>query len=153
MKILLLLFILVPLTELYILIQVGSEIGALPTVLLTIATAIAGVFLMRQQGMATMLEAQSEMASGKPPQEAVIGGVLIFIGGILLFIPGLVTDFLGFVLLIPPVRSYLVRQSMKGMTIRSHGHFRYQKDDSIIEGEWTEKEKRRPESLEDRDPK
>lgn len=146
MKIFLLFFLLIPLLELYLLIELGSVIGALPTVLLTIGTAIAGIYLIRQQGMATMMQAQHELQAGKPPQEAVINGVLIFIGGVLLFIPGLMTDTLGLLLLIPPVRSVMVRQSLKGMSTR--GAYRYRQDEeTIIEGEWTEKENRPPEQI------
>jgi UPF0716 protein FxsA len=137
---------LIPLLELYLLIELGSVIGALPTVLLTIGTAIAGIYLIRQQGMATMVQAQTDLQSGKPPQEAVVNGVLIFIGGVLLFIPGLMTDTLGFLLLIPPVRAAMVRQSLKGMQTR--GAYRYRKnDETIIEGEWTEKQERSPEQI------
>ena len=146
MKIFLLFFLLIPLLELYLLIELGSVIGALPTVLLTIGTAIAGIYLIRQQGMATMVQAQTDLQSGKPPQEAVVNGVLIFIGGVLLFIPGLMTDTLGFLLLIPPVRAAMVRQSLKGMQTR--GAYRYRKnDETIIEGEWTEKQERSPEQI------
>lgn len=150
MKIFLLFFLLIPLLELYLLIELGSVIGALPTVLLTIGTAIAGIYLIRQQGMATMMQAQVDLQSGKPPQEAVINGVLIFIGGVLLFIPGLMTDTLGFLLLIPPVRAAMVRKSLKGMQTR--GAYSYRRnDETIIEGEWTEKESRPPEQLNQRD--
>ncbi|MBN2646312.1 MAG: FxsA family protein [Thiotrichales bacterium] len=144
MKILLFLVIF-PLLELYLLIQVGSEIGALTTVLYTIFTAIIGVVLIRKQGLATMMQAQTALANQQAPQEAVINGVLIFVGGVLLFVPGLISDALGFFLLIPPLRQLLVKQSLKGMVLRTH--YRNRQGETIIEGEWSEKPPVQPDVL------
>lgn len=146
MRILFLLLFVVPLIELYFLIQLGSVIGALPTVLLTIFTAIAGIALMRSQGLATLQNAQLEMAAGKSPQASMFEGVFIFLGGVLLFFPGLISDFMGLLFLLPFVRRFLIKQSMKGM--QSQGRFRYQKGDSVYEGEWAEKPQQQPKSLE-----
>ncbi|MBD3777061.1 MAG: FxsA family protein, partial [Thiotrichales bacterium] len=73
-KVFLILFVLIPLAELYVLIQVGGVIGALPTVLLTVFTAIAGFLLMRTQGMSTLQQAQVAMAQGEAPQMAMMEG-------------------------------------------------------------------------------
>ncbi|HHS99443.1 MAG TPA: FxsA family protein, partial [Thiomicrospira sp.] len=111
--------------------------GALPTVLLTIFTAILGVILMRSQGLATLQNAQIEMAAGKSPQTSMLEGVFIFLGGMFLFFPGLISDTIGFLFLIPFVRRFLIKHSLKGF--QSQGHYRYQRDDSVYEGEWSEK--------------
>jgi UPF0716 protein FxsA len=137
MRILFLLLFVVPLIELYFLIQLGDVIGALPTVLLTIFTAILGVILMRSQGLATLQNAQIEMAAGKSPQTSMLEGVFIFLGGMFLFFPGLISDTIGFLFLIPFVRRFLIKHSLKGF--QSQGHYRYQRDDSVYEGEWSEK--------------
>ncbi|MEA1989356.1 MAG: FxsA family protein [Pseudomonadota bacterium] len=137
MRILFLLLFVVPLIELYFLIQLGDVIGALPTVLLTVFTAIVGVMLMRSQGVATMQNAQMEMAAGKSPQGSMLEGVFIFLGGVFLFFPGLISDSIGLLFLVPFIRRFLIKQSVKGM--KSSGHYRYQKDNSVYEGEWSEK--------------
>ena len=137
MRILFLLLFVIPLVELYFLIQVGENIGALPTILLTIFTAVAGIALMRMQGLAIMQKAQVAMASGQPPQMEVMEGVFIFLGGIFLFFPGLITDGIGFLFLMPFVRRFLIKQSLNGMQSRgSFGHKTQQ--NTYYEGEWTE---------------
>ncbi len=146
MKILILLLI-IPLIELYFLIQVGGMIGALPTVLLTIFTAVAGLFLMRSQGLATLQHAQQQMASGESPEASMFEGVFIFLGGLMLFFPGLISDTIGLLLLIPPVRHFLVKQSSKGMKARSY--YRYQRGEQVFEGEWEEKQPKSPEIITD----
>lgn len=137
MRILFLLLFIVPLIELYFLIQVGETIGALPTVLLTLFTAVAGIALMRMQGLAIMQKAQVSMAAGQPPQREVMEGVFIFLGGICLFLPGLITDGIGFLFLMPFVRHFLIKQSVNGM--QSRGRFQHKTEQNeYYEGEWTE---------------
>ena len=138
MRILFLLLFVIPLIELYFLIQVGEEIGAFPTILLTILTAVVGIALMRAQGLAIMQKAQLAMASGQPPQQEVMEGVFIFLGGIFLFFPGLISDGIGFLFLIPFVRQFFISQSLKGMS--SKGRFNYQSQKGeYYEGEWSER--------------
>lgn len=137
MRILIFLLI-IPLIELYFLIQVGGVIGALPTVLLTITTAVVGLLLMRSQGLATLQNAQQQMAAGESPEATMFEGVFIFLGGLMLFFPGLISDTIGLLLLVPPIRKFLVKQSAKGMKAR--GQFRYQQGDQVFEGEWEEKQ-------------
>jgi UPF0716 protein FxsA len=137
MRLLFLLLFIIPLIELYFLIQVGEEIGALPTILLTIFTAMAGIALMRMQGLAIMQKAQISMASGQPPQMEVMEGVFIFLGGIFLFLPGLITDGIGFLFLMPFVRHFLIKLSVNGM--QSRGRFRQDtQQNEYYEGEWSE---------------
>ena len=146
LKVFFLLFLLIPLVELYVLIQVGGVIGALPTVLLTITTAIVGVVLMRTQGLATMQRAQVAMNSGTPPQMELMEGVFIFLGGVFLFVPGLISDALGLLFLIPFVRQFLIKQSLKGTAMR--GRYQYQNTQGdYYEGEWTEAQPKQPRSL------
>ncbi|MBD3755979.1 MAG: FxsA family protein [Gammaproteobacteria bacterium] len=150
-KVFLILFVLIPLAELYVLIQVGGVIGALPTVLLTVFTAIAGFLLMRTQGMSTLQQAQVAMAQGEAPQMAMMEGVFIFLGGVLLLLPGLMTDALGLLFLVPFVRRALIRQTMKGFAVK--GHYRYQNSQGdIFEGEWREAEPKKPQNLTHQQP-
>jgi len=109
-KILFVFFIVVPLFELYVLIEMGSMIGAFPTILLIILTAALGAFLMKHQGLQVVKQAQIAVSRGEMPQQQVVEGMLIFIGGAVLLLPGLVTDLLGFLLLIPPIRAALAKR-------------------------------------------
>lgn len=145
MRILFLVLFIIPLIELYLLIQVGGVIGALPTILLTIATGVVGVVLMRSQGLATMQRAQQEMASGHSPEISMFEGVFIFVGGVFFFFPGLISDFIGLLFLVPFVRQFLIKQSVKGMEVK--GHYRYQHDNQVFEGEWEEKAAEKPKAI------
>lgn len=98
------LFILIPIIELYVLILVGSHIGALATILLVLITAIIGVNLLRSQGLSTLNQVQTQMQRGEMPATSLIEGMLLFFAGALLLTPGFVTDTIGFILMIPPVR-------------------------------------------------
>lgn len=102
--ILLVLFVIVPVVEIFFLIQVGSIIGAFSTILLILATAIVGAYLLRQQGLSTLSRFQKNLSSGNLPAQEIIEGVLLAIGGALLMTPGFVTDAMGFFCLIPFTR-------------------------------------------------
>lgn len=104
---LLLLFIIVPIVEIYILLAVGNLIGLWPTILLVLATGIAGAQLARTQGISLMLRIQQEMAAGRMPTEELIDGAMVLSGGLLLLTPGLCTDLTGFLLLAPFSRTFL----------------------------------------------
>jgi UPF0716 protein FxsA len=105
---LVLIFILVPIAELYVIIQVGEAIGLVPTLVLLIADAVLGSMLMRQQGRAAWMRFNRALAENRMPHKEVIDGVLVIMGGALLLTPGFITDIFGLVLLIPPTRA-LVR--------------------------------------------
>lgn len=111
----LLLFIGIPLTELYFLIEVGSVIGAFPTIFLTIFTALLGGALVRLQGFNTALRVRDGMERGEVPAIEMIEGVVLLLCGILLLLPGFFTDLFGFVCLIPPIR----RLAILGLLRRS----------------------------------
>src|SRR5918992_1001540 len=104
-----LLFAIVPVLELLILIKIGSRIGALNTVALVILTALAGLMLLRLEGLRTLRQIQLTLGQGQIPAEELLDGVLIFIGGILLLTPGVLTDLFALVLLIPYPRWHFKR--------------------------------------------
>src|ERR671921_2346451 len=110
---LVLLFIVVPIAELYVIIQVGQEIGALPTIAILIAVSVLGSMLLRSQGRGVWRRFNEGIAAGRPPAREVLDGVLVIFGGALLLTPGFLTDVLGILLLLPPtraaVRAVLVR--------------------------------------------
>jgi UPF0716 protein FxsA len=105
---LILLFIVVPIVELYVIIQVGGAIGVLPTIALLIADSVLGAMLMRHQGRSAWRRFNAALSEGRIPHREVIDGALVIFGGALLLTPGFVTDILGIVLLLPPTRA-LVR--------------------------------------------
>ncbi|MDX1594594.1 MAG: FxsA family protein [Gammaproteobacteria bacterium] len=107
--ILLLLFLVVPLVEIYLLIQAGGIIGALNTVALVVLTAVAGAWLLRLQGLATLRRVQRSLDQGVLPETELVEGVLLLVAGALLLTPGFVTDLIGFVLLVPATRGALAR--------------------------------------------
>lgn len=104
----LLVFVGAPLVELYVLIEVGSDIGALPTILLSIFTAALGGWLVRHQGLSVLFRVQRMLDAGEMPAVELIEGALLLVTGLLLLLPGFITDGLGFLVLIPPVRRLLI---------------------------------------------
>jgi len=107
--ILLALFLIVPLVEIYLLIQVGGVIGAIPTIALVVFTAVLGALLLRLQGLETLRRVQLATMHGEIPAMAMLEGVVLLISGALLLTPGFFTDALGFLGLIPPVRRWAIR--------------------------------------------
>lgn len=107
--ILLLVFIAVPLLEIALLIKIGQEIGFWATILLVIGTAVLGSWLLHSQGMETLKRVLASMDEGKPPVAPVFEGFLLIMAGLLLIMPGIITDTLGFILLLPSVRTLIVR--------------------------------------------
>lgn len=103
----LLILIGVPAGELWLLIEVGSEIGALTTIALIILTAVLGTILFRVQGLATLQRLQEHVARDETPVAEVVSGFGLLFAGLLLLIPGFATDALGFLLFIPPLRRWL----------------------------------------------
>jgi UPF0716 protein FxsA len=104
---LVLLFIVVPIAELYVIIQVGQAIGVLPTLALLIADALLGSILLRHQGRAAWVRFNRALAENRIPHKEVFDGVLIIFGGALLLTPGFITDIFGLILLIPPTRALI----------------------------------------------
>ena len=109
MFLLLALFIVVPLVELYVIIKIGGAIGVLPTIALLLLDSILGTMLLRSQGRAVWARFQAALAENRIPGREVFDGAMVIIGGTLLLTPGFVTDVVGLVFLIPPTRD-LVRR-------------------------------------------
>jgi UPF0716 protein FxsA len=104
-----LLFIGLPLLELYILIKIGSHLGAFVTIGLIIFTGVLGLLLARFEGLRTLRQIRQNLSQGIVPAEEMVDSVLIFVGGVLFVIPGVITDFAALVLLIPFTRTIFKR--------------------------------------------
>ena len=124
-----LVFLIVPIIEIYLLIKVGSWIGGIPTVASLIFLSLLGAYLMRTQGFRVMNQIREELSRGRVPAAQVLDGAMIFIGGVLLMTPGFFTDFLGIFFLIPFTRRLIKmwlglwlqsRISRGGFVIRRH---------------------------------
>jgi len=110
------LFLVIPLVEIYFLIQVGQVIGAGWTIFLVVATAVIGAFLLRLQGFQTLQRAQSVMAKAQIPAMEMMEGLCLLVSGALLLTPGFFTDTLGFLLLLPPLRRSVISHLVKNST-------------------------------------
>ena len=112
--ILMALFLVIPIIEIYVLIQVGGYIGVLPTIALVVLTAVIGASLLRSQGMQTYLRFNQALSEGRPPANEILEGVALLIGGALLLTPGFFTDLIGFFCLLPftrrPVVTFIVNR-------------------------------------------
>jgi UPF0716 protein FxsA len=102
------LFIVVPIVEIYVLIKVGSWLGALPTIALIVFGAVLGAFLVRWQGFELLRRVRESLARGELPAMEMLEGVIVLASGILLLVPGFITDIVGLALLIPAVRRRLI---------------------------------------------
>lgn len=118
-----LLFVIIPLLELYLIIKVGGIIGAFWTVMLVLSTAFIGVNLLRYQGMNTLARAQRSMSQGALPAMEMMEGMALAVGGAFLITPGFITDTLGFLCLIPVTRRAMIRYIMANATIRTNRGF------------------------------
>lgn len=138
------LFILTPLIEIFLFIEIGSAIGALPTILLIIVTAVVGVALLRQQGLSTLHNVQSQMQQGQVPAVEMLGGLMLFFAGALLLTPGFFTDTVGFLILIPFVRKSLalwfLERSGTIVKMNIHTSTTNQNSENFIEGEFKRKD-------------
>jgi UPF0716 protein FxsA len=118
---LILLFIVVPLVELYVIIQVGQAIGALPTIGLLLLDSLLGSWLLRSQGRAVWRRFRAALASGRPPARETLDGALVIVGGTLMLAPGFVTDAFGVLLLLPPTRAIVRRGILRNALGRMFG--------------------------------
>ena len=112
-RVLFLLFIIVPIIEISVLMQVGQLLGVWPTVAIVIITAWLGAKNVRQQGIATVQSLQTKMAQGQMPSDEIVAGLLLLIAGVTLITPGFVTDAFGLLLLVPAFRRGLVKSVQK----------------------------------------
>ena len=137
-KILFFLFLIIPLIEITILIEIGKVVGAAYTIALVIGTAALGAALLRNQGVATLAKVQNNMNQGNLPATELIEGLMLLIAGALLLTPGFFTDVFGFLVLIPALR-HRVAQTFLASFIQSQINIRQrhaeQSGGNIIEGE------------------
>jgi UPF0716 protein FxsA len=109
---LLALLIVVPIVEITVIIAVGSQLGVLPTVLLLLASAILGTWLVRREGSRAWRAFRTALGESRPPTSEAVDGVLVFAGGLLMMLPGFVTDLIGLVVVLPIARPFLRRMVM-----------------------------------------
>jgi UPF0716 protein FxsA len=135
---LVLLFILVPIAELAVIIQVGQEIGVWWTIAILVADSVLGSVLMRAQGRAAWRRFSEATSAGRVPAREVVDGALVIFGGALLLTPGFITDIFGLILLLPPtralVRRVLVRRLAHRMVLSVTGPRQRPRRDDDIEG-------------------
>mgnify|MGYP000346529515 FL=1 len=116
MKYLLPTFIVLPILEMYVLIRVGSNIGAFNTILLVLLTALIGFALLRVQGFRTLMNARNKLGMAQLPAEEIITGIFLAIGGALLLTPGFITDLFGLLCLVPVTRRFLLKIVLTNLT-------------------------------------
>jgi UPF0716 protein FxsA len=132
-------FIVVPLIEIFIFSEAGSIIGGWNVVLIVLLTGFIGAWCVRTQGLSTLLSAQHKLNNAEIPTEEIINGICIVIAGLLLITPGFLTDFIGFMLFIPPVRGVIWGW------LKFHSHFtihtpqrprRGYDDENVVDGDF-----------------
>jgi UPF0716 protein FxsA len=117
---LVILFIVVPLAELYVIIKVGEAIGVLPTIALLLLDSILGAALLRHQGRAAWNRFNLALAENRVPARETFDGAMVILGGALLLTPGFITDIFGLALLVPPSRA-VVRRASSWAVLRRFG--------------------------------
>jgi UPF0716 protein FxsA len=132
----LLLLIGLPLIEIYFLIEVGSEIGALPTIALSILTAAIGSWLVRLQGFGLLSRVREMTDRGEVPALEVLDGALLLVAGLFLLLPGFLTDAVGFLLLIQPFRQWVVGRYVRVIPVHPHPSDEHRDPPRIIEGDY-----------------
>ncbi|REL31628.1 FxsA family protein [Thalassotalea euphylliae] len=142
-RVLFILFVIVPIIEIAVLMQVGSLIGAWPTVAIVVITAWLGAKNVKAQGIATIQNLQTKMAVGEEPSQEIVAGLLLLVAGVLLVTPGFVTDAFGLSLLIPQVRNglvasvqqHLATQTVQGMQGMGGASFTYRQQSHHASGQ------------------
>lgn len=115
------LFILIPIAELYVIVEIAGAIGIWWTLALLITSAVAGAYLLRHQGRAAWRSFRSALSAGRVPAREVLDGALVILGGALLLTPGFLTDIAGIALLIPPTRDLVTALATRLLARRSAG--------------------------------
>lgn len=137
---LLIIFIILPIIEISIFIQVGGFLGTFNTILIIFLTAAVGVYFVRQQGFRTFQKISSELQNQQIPVQGMFDGLVILVAGILLVTPGFLTDIIGFLGLVPQTRVFLLG-IIKNLFLQrySNVHKQYKKDmDETIDGDFIE---------------
>lgn len=146
------LFLVIPIVEIFVLIKVSDIIDVFPTIILVILTAVIGAGLLRQQGLSTLARFQQNISTGKLPAQELVEGIMLAVGGALLMTPGFVTDTMGFLCLLPFSRKFIAANIIKrssakitagmsgGFTAGAGGfhHNSQAQDSNVVEGEYTE---------------
>ena len=125
MRLLFLLFIVMPILEMWVLIKVGSIIGAVPTIAMVMLTAVIGASLLKRQGLHTLTRAQNRLNSGEVPATEILEGLMLAVGGALLLTPGFFTDTIGFCCLIRPIRRRIIDHMLRSGMMQTQAHFQY----------------------------
>jgi len=107
------LFIIGPIAEIYVLLSAGSAFGVLPVIGACLATAFLGGWIIRLQGLAALQGAQRDLDAGRPPVASALNGALLLVAAPFLMTPGFLTDAMGFALLVPPVRMFLAKLALR----------------------------------------
>ena len=139
-----LIFLTIPVLEIYLLIKVGSVIGPGYTILLVLATAILGAYLLRNQSLSIFARAQQSLINHEMPAMEMMEGLILLLTAALLLTPGFFTDVIGFLCLIPMIRQFLVKKLISKFTILLAGgaHKQTKTKSKTIEGEfWRNDEK------------
>ena len=131
-----------PLIEIYLFIKVGSQIGALNTILLILATAVLGIWYARYEGFNTLRSGMTQLVKNELPLYEIVSGAAIAFAALLLILPGFATDIIGILLVFPPTRKLILSKYSKKYSTRSK---RSSNDKNYIEGEY--------EDIEDKDGK
>ncbi|KAF7768890.1 UPF0716 protein FxsA [Pseudoalteromonas citrea] len=119
-RILFVLFIVIPIIEIALLIQVSDIIGGFATIALVVLTAVIGAKLVKQQGLSAFTNVQGQMAQGQMPASELFSGLCVIIAGVLLMTPGIMTDVIGFMLLTPAIRVHLANALVKQIGAQMH---------------------------------
>lgn len=114
-RFLFLLFIIIPIIEIALLMQIGAWIGVWPTIAIVIITAWLGAKNVKQQGVSTLNSVQTKVAEGQAPSEEIVSGLMLLIAGVLLLTPGFATDIFGLSLLVPAFRKAIVKAFQKNI--------------------------------------
>ena len=134
----LVIILIIPFLEIYLLLEVGSIIGAIPTIFLVASTAIIGTWLLKEQGFSTFQRLQQNLRQGILPAYEMIEGPIILAGGLLLLTPGFITDILGLACLIPSLRKKIAQYIIENSLIQQSGSFTKEPSNNVnvLEGEF-----------------
>ena len=143
-KILFILFLLIPIGEIYVLLEVGNLIGVLPTVAMIVFTAASGAALIRYQGLSTLARVRQSLEQQQLPAMELLEAACLLVAGALLLTPGFITDSFGFILLIPPLRRSVIATVLSKGVLRSGFANQQAQQGSasgrVIEGEYVRKD-------------
>ena len=135
MPLILVILIALPLLEIAVLVAVGSNIGVLATIGLVIFTGLLGSVLLKMQGASAFSRLQAQLKAGRSPDKELANAAMIMLAGVFLIIPGFVSDCLGLLLFLPPVRAFVIRSLAGRVSVVHPGDFHqdYRRDDGVVD--------------------